>query len=385
MPSTGSGIRVIVYDDQDKIQTVIRQAMIEAIHSFDHFSSCCSFIQQNGRDERATVLVTTTMDEEILYTMESLEPIDAILIFSPKERDIDNLPSKIVGIYSQMENLLRALFETLDMIELQLDAYSLLFHREKDGQDNPDFYFYYLWEHYNPNQIVAKRVLIDQARIFFRADNQIKPFIHDFNTAYKPSEVLQWLEKYSHPFPFHLLVSNALRTHDQHILSLVRFFIMDLTKQMKPLPVSPSYNQVFFGTKLPIAIVDRLEKQMFKDIIAFQCFLPVTRSRTQALAAATRPTRRRKLANVLFKIDANNALCVHLKDLILINVATPFQVISVARNTGSGGVQQLATIVTLVALDKDGRDTLLAHFVQKQKREGKTIYDFLQRSIPIVR
>ena len=385
MPSTGSGVRVVVYDDQDKIQSVIRQAMIESIHSFDHFSACASFIQQNAEDERANIIITTTTDEELLYTMESLDPVEAILIFSPKERDIDSLPSKVIGIYSQIEDLLRALFETIDTIELQLDAYSLLFHRLEDGYDNPDFYFYYLWQNYNPNQIVAKRVMVDQARLFFRSQNQIKPFLHDFNLAYKPTEVLQWLEKYSHPFPYHLLAANALRTHDQHILSLVRFFILDLTKQMKPLPISPSYNQVFFGTKLPIAIVDRLEQQMFKDIIAFQCFLPVTRSRTQALMAATRSTRRRKIANVLFKIDANSALCVNLKDLILINMATPFQVTKVARNTGSGGVQQLVTIVNLVALDKDAQNTLLSHFVQKQKRDGKTVFDFLQRSIPLVR
>lgn len=385
MPSTGSGVRVVVYDDQEKIHAVIRQAMIESIHSFDHFSTCVSFIQQNAQDERATVIVTTTMDEELLYNMESLDPVEAILIFSPKERDIDTLPSKVIGIHSQMENLLRALFETIDMIEQQLDAYSILFHREEDGYDNPDFYFYYLWLNYNPHKLIAKRVLVDQARLFFRSENQIKPFLHDFNLAYKPDEVLQWLEKYSHPFPYHLLVANALRTHDQHILSLVRFFILDLAKQMKPLPISPSYNQVFFGTKLPIAIVDRLEQQTFKNIIAFQCFLPVTRSRTQALVAATRPTRRRKIANVLFKMDANNALCVNLKDLILINMATPFQVTSVARNTGSGGVQQLVTIVNLVALDKNAQNTLLAHFVQKQKRDGKTIFDFLQRTIPLVR
>jgi hypothetical protein len=154
---------------------------------------------------------------------------------------------------------------------------------------------------------------------------------------------------------------------------------------MKPLPVSSSHNQVYFGTKLPISIVDRLEQQTSNDIIAFQCFLPVTRSRANALAAATRPTRRRKIANVLFKIDASNALCAYTKDLILINMATPFQVTCVTRNTGSGGVQHLVTIVTLVAFDKTNRDLLLGHFVEKQKKAGKSIYDFIHRTISPVR
>lgn len=385
MASTGSGMRVVIYDEHDKIPSVVNNSTIETIESFNHLKTCISFIQQNADDERTIVLVTTTLDNEILQGFESLNPIEAILILSSRERDIDTLPSKVIGIYSNIENLLRAIFEILDTIELQLDANSILFHRNRDGSDNTDFYFYYLWYTHNTNQIITKNVLVDQARVFFRSENKIKPFIHDFNTTYKANEVLHWLDKYNHPFPYNLLVSNALRTHDQQILSLVRFFILDLTKQMKSPPVGPSYNQVYFGTKLPISIVDRLEQQTANDIIAFQCFLPVTRSRTNALLAATRPTRRHKIANVLFKIDASNALSAHLGDIILLNVATPFHVTCVTRNTGSGGVQQLVTIVTLVSLDQTNKQALLGNFIQKQKKAGKSINDFIQRTIPIVR
>ena len=385
MASKGSGMRVVVYDEHDKIPSVIRQAMLETVESFYHLKSCISFIQQYINDDRAIILVTTTMDINILNIFEELESIECILILSQKEKDIDILPSKIIGIYSEIENLLRSLFEALDKMEIQLDANSILFHKTKNGHDNTDFYFYYLWETYNINQIMTKKILVDHARIIFRLDNQVKPFIHDFNTTYKSSEILYWLDKYDHPFPYHLLVSNALRTHDQQILSLVRFFIFDLIKKMKPLLNPASTNQVYFGTKLPISIVDRLEQQTSKDIIAFQCFLPTTRSRTNALLGATRSTRRKKIANVLFKIDATNVLCAHLGDIILLNMATPFHVVCVTRNTGFGGVQQLVTVVTLIALDKEKKSSLLTHFIEKQKRAGKSIYDFLQRTIPIVR
>jgi hypothetical protein len=270
------------------------------------------------------------------------------------------------------------------MIELQLDANSLLFHCDKDGNDNTDFYFYYLWENHNINPIITKKTLVDQARLIFHSQKQIKPFLRNFNLSYKANEVLFWLDKYTHPFPYHLLISNALRTHDQQILSLVRFFLLDLAKQMKPLPGTIN-NQVYLGAKLPISLVDRLEQQTSKDIISFQCFLPVTKSRTNALLAATRPTRRRKIASVLFKIDVSNALCAHLSDVILLNVATPFRVTCVTRNTGFGGVQQLVTVVTLVALNKTNRDLLYGHFIQRQKKRGKSIHDFIQKTIPLVR
>jgi hypothetical protein len=385
MASKGSGMRIVVFDENDKIYPIISNAMVESIESFYHLQSCISFIEQNTNVDRATIIVTTTIDDHILQTFESLDSTEAILILSSKERDIDKLPSKVIGIYSQIDNLLRALFDILDTIEFQLDANSMLFYRDKDGNDNIDFYFYYLWESHKINTITPKNVLIDQARVLFRSENQVKPFINEFNTSYKSTEVLHWLDKYTHPFPYYLLISNALRTHDQQILSIVQFFIRDLTKQMKSLSISPHYNQVYFGTKLPISIVDRFEQQLSKDIIAFQCFLPVTRSRAIALSTATRPTRRRKIANVLFKIDASNTICAQLGDVILINMATPFQVTCVTRNTGSGGVQHLVTVVTLVALDKTNKELLLGQFIEKQKKIGKSIYDFLDRTIPLIR
>jgi hypothetical protein len=385
MASKGSGIRVVVFDEHDKIHRVIRNAMIESIESFYHLSSCVSFIQQNAKDNRAAIIITTSVNEKILETFESLDPVEAILILSSTEKDVYSLPSKVIGIYSQIENLLRSLFEILDMIELQLDANSILFYRDKDGSDNTDFYFYHLWKIYNPNQITTKKALIDQSRVIFRSENQLRRPMHEFYVSYKSSEVLFWLDKYNHPFPYHLLVSNALRTHDQQILSLIRFFILDLTKQMKPLPAGTSYNQLYFGTKLPIQLVDRFERQTSKDIISFQCFLPVTRSRAIALSAATQPTRRRKLGNVLFKIDATHVLCAHMGDIILIDMATPFRITRVTRSTGSGGVQQLVTIVTLVALDKENREYLFNHFIEKQKKAGRSISDFIQQTIPIVR
>ena len=383
MASKGSGTRVVVFDERNKIHTYLRNSLLESIESFYHLPACVSFIQQNAKDERATVLVTTSVENQTLQTFEALHPIEAVLILSITARHTDTLPSKVVGIYPKIELLVQVLYETLDTVELQLDANSILFHRERDGSDNTDFYFYSLWKtHYTSH--VTKKELIDQGRVLFRSETRIKAAMQDFYTSYKPSKVLHWLDKYNHPFPYHLLVSNALRTHDQQILSIVRFFILDLSKQMKPLPIGPSYNQVYFGIKLPISTVDRLEQQTSRDIISFQCFLPTTRSRTKALLAATKPSRRRKMANVLFKIDASHALCAHLTDVILIDMATPFHITCVTRNTGFGGVQQLVTIVTLVSLDRETREQLFEQFIQRQKKAGRTINDFIYQTIPLV-
>ncbi|CAF3131274.1 unnamed protein product [Rotaria socialis] len=385
MASKGSGVRIVVYDEHDKIHASIRDAMIETIESFYHLPSCISFIEQNAKDDRVNIVITTSIEDHVLQSFERLHPVEAILISSKSRRYADTLLSKVIGVYPKMENLLVALFETMETLELQLNANSILFHRQTDGSYNTDFYFYAIWKTHYRSQMVPKKSLVEQSRYLFYSEKKVKAHIQDFNANYQASEVLYWLDKYSHPFPYNLLVSNALRTHDQQILSVIRLFILDLNKQMKPLPIGPSYNQVFFGTKLSIELVDRLEQLTSKDIIAFQCFLPVMKSRTKALAAATQPTRRRKIANVLFKIDASNALCAPMGETVLIDMATPFHITCVTRNTGSGGVQQLVTIVTLVAIPKRHRDYLFSHFIEQQRKAGKTISDFLQQTIPLVR
>ena len=385
MASIGSGIRVIVFDDQEKLAINLRHVTYESILFFSHLATCSSFIEQNIRDHRVTIVVTTKTNDRVLQTFEFLDSVECVLILSNTDRDLHSFPSKVVGIYSNFEALFRALAETLDVVELQLDANTILFHRKANGRDNTDFYFYDLWKNYNHHVLTKKKHLVDHARILFRSEEQTRAALQDFQIYYKAENILHWLDKLNHPFPYHLLVSNALRTHDQQVLSLVRFFILDLVRQMHPLPMSATSHQVFFGTKLPIEIVDRLEQQTSDDVIAFQCFLPTTKSRNHALQAATRLTRRRRLANVLFKIDLNDALCVQLTDITLVEMATPFRVVCVTRNTGFGGVQQLVTVVTLSALTKKRREAMYGHFIQRQQRIGKTIEDFLSHSIPLMR
>jgi hypothetical protein len=85
------------------------------------------------------------------------------------------------------------------------------------------------------------------------------------------------------------------------------------------------------------------------------------------------------MANVLFKIDLNNALCAVQDEIFIIDIGTPFHVSCVTRSSGTGSGQQLLTIVKLVALDKSDREQLFEQFIQRQKKLGKTIEDLIQR------
>ena len=372
MASNGSATCIVSFDEQQKLPTPIRHVINE---SFEQLSSCITFIEQQNHQDKAVVLVTTTIDENILQTLEFLPSIEGILILYPSGKDVDILPSKVIGVYPQSEPLLQSLSQLLNNIEIQLVVRSFLFHQDQHGNENLQFYFYYLWRNWNKDSTSSKKSLADQSRLFFRSNNQIKSSIYDFETSYKPHDILSWFDQHRHPFPYHHLLFNALRTHNQETLSHARFFLNDMQKQMKPAPSG----QVYLGTKLLVTLIDELEQRTKTDIIAFQCYLPVTRSRADALGEATRPIRRQKMTNVLFKIDLNSALCATKEDILYIDIGTPFQISCITRSSGAGVGQHLLTIVKLIALNKHDRDQLFEQFLQRQQKLGRTIEYLLKR------
>jgi hypothetical protein len=177
--------------------------------------------------------------------------------------------------------------------------------------------------------------------------------------------VLAWLDRTRHPFPYHALIDRALRTHNEQILSLVRFFIDDMMIEMTPAPLEPTQNQVYLGTKLNKALIDRLEQHRSTDVVAFQCFLWVTQSMTAALREAKRPSRRHDLTNVLFKIEMRHTLCLPLGDRILIDMATPFRIKYVTQNSSSTGSQELLTVVKLIPIDPEEKERLYELYQQR--------------------
>ncbi|CAF0795071.1 unnamed protein product [Adineta steineri] len=379
MASRSSGICIVIFDEEEKLTISIFNTIIEPIELFRDLSSCISFVKQQIKEDKVVVLITTSILENILQSFELLTSIEAILILLTDNQNINVLPSKVIGIYSQIDMLLISLSDILTTIEQQLNLKSLLFNYQTNGNDNLDFYFYNLWKKDTEDLKSTKKSLVDQAHLFLPLNDQIKSFINDFKTSYKSNQIITWLDKQRHPFPYYLLISNAMRIHDQEILLLTRFFFNELTKQIKPIPLESNDNQVYLGTKLPIDLIDRLEKYDSTGSIAFQCFLPATRSRACAVFEATQASRGSKTANVLFKIDINNLLGITLGETLLIDIALPFRICSISRGANTNDGHQLLTIIKLTALNQNERDQLFEQFIDRQEKLGRTTVDVLKR------
>lgn len=368
MASKDSGICIISFDEQQKLTASIRNVLNE---SFTNLSTCLSFIEQQTKDGKAIVLITTTVEDNVLLKFEPLKSIEAVLILSSIEKDLETLPNKIIGIYSQAESLLRALTQLIDTLQIQLDIRNIRFN---SGSDNLSFYFHYLWKNHSKEQ-QTKQYLIEQSRVYLQSYNQLKSYLNDFETNYRSNDVLSWFDSHRHPYPYHILLSHALRRHDQEVLDSARFFLNDLNRQFK----CTNFGQVYLGMKLPVQFIDELEQKTKDDIFTFQSYLKVTTSRADALLEATQSTRQYKMANVLFKIDLNHAPCAVRGETVYIDMYTPFRISCVTRSQSSGNNLQLLTIIKLIALDRNEREQFYEQFIQRQAKLGRTIEDLLKR------
>ena len=364
MASKGSGICVVAFDNQEKVAAAVRSATIESVKSFRELSSLTSFLQ---RTKKSIVIITIIDEKNALELFESTDSVEAVFILSLITRELNTYPSKVIGVYLQAESLLRALPETLETIETQLNARSLLINHQLDRQDNPDFYFYDIWKNETNEKKHLKTSFIIQARHLFQSNDQIQFLIDDFENLYRRNQVLLWLNTSRYAFPYHLLLSHALRTHDEATLSSARFFFKHLERYLRPLPSG----QVYLGTKLPMKHVRRLENHRKEDAVAFQCFLPLTQSRANAFSDATKSSRRENLLNVLFKMEMNGALGLPIGDQFLLDMGTPFHIQYITRTMGANGKQEELVIIKLIALSGNEREKLLEKFLIRQGRSKR--------------
>ena len=386
MASNGRGIRVIIYDKQRRISVpILRRTIVDPIRTYRDFLTCFSFIQRHPKDHLNVVLITTTDDLKVLEQFQNLSAVETILILSTVHKSVNLFPEKVWGIYLNIESLLRVLPNVLDTIEDRLNSNSLIFHRQTGIIDNPSFYFYHFWKERDEEQNktlkkknILKRQFVRHARLLFPMNHWLKPCIDEFEFTYKSAEVLTWLDAHDHPFPYHRLLTFALRTHQESILNNARFFLNDFNDQMSAAGENSSENRVYLGTKLSTTLLNRLSQYRANDVVAFQCFLNTCPSRVEALREATRVvSRRTDLHNVLFKIELNQCQCVKIGDRTLVEMATPFRIRYMTKNVD----EPVLHMIKLTALSNEEKQRLYRSYRQRQEQKSEKPKKILKKIV----
>ncbi|CAF0972875.1 unnamed protein product [Rotaria sordida] len=302
-------------------------------------------------------------------TVQNIENVEAIFILDPNSQDIKSDIPKLIGVFTQQEELFRSLKETLDIFEqIQLERFSF--------ENETLFLWYQLWKEELTNRKSSsnKTDFIEMARLCYRDNGRIMEMIDEFEKSYRSSEIVHWC--FRSPFPSHFL-HHAIRSHNLEHLNMCRFMFIDANRFFQQQPKHKSSEQFYRGMKLTKELLDQFESHV-GQLVCTSGFFPCTKSRTNALSLASSPGYRSDLLSVLFKIDYDSTSIYSqvsnkmLSNVIVFNVSIPFRVINVHR--GQMSVIKMKPAIT------DGKRIVQDYLEQHHDQPIQSIFD--QLSVP---
>jgi len=269
------------------------------------------------KDEKIVLLISGSCSDDVLSKVHNVQQLDSVFIFCMKSERYIALKSKynkIVGIYTAQNELIEELSKTIFALTKQITAFNL-FHQnnERSMRDLTKESAEYLWFQLikdvlikmpNMNTECSKQDIIQKCRDYYRGNKHELKNIDIFERTYQPSDAIEWYTKSSSFIS--RLINKALRTEDIDLLYLFRFFIIDLSVQLKntvssyppPDKDTPFCIYLYRGLKLTIDELKKLEENI-GNLISTNGFLSTSRNRQVALFFAT---------NVLFEIETNIGL-----------------------------------------------------------------------------
>ncbi|CAF3335825.1 unnamed protein product [Rotaria sp. Silwood2] len=263
-------------------------------------------------------LVTSGRDATmILEEIHALTQVDSIFIFCFKPKKYQNLLqkfSKLIGIYTERQDLLNALKENIILVEKHLETFSFYSqHKQKTTRDLSKESAEFLWFQMFKDVILrlprdshAKQQMIEFCRHYYHGNEKELKFIREFEHDYKSSIAIRWYTKETFLYK---TINKALRTEDIEQLHTFRFFIADLS-----LNLAAEYEKLKKkGEKIIMLYrglqIERKELKTLKQnegsLISTNGFLSTSRSKKQALKFATRSTKRTDVVAVLYEIECN--------------------------------------------------------------------------------
>jgi tetratricopeptide (TPR) repeat protein len=274
---------------------------------------CVTFIQSREK-EKIFLITSGSKASQILSRVSSLRQVDCIFIYCMiKERyeHLINEYSKIIGIYVNLDELSQSIKEQIDLVDKQLQTFSVFDQHQKSTKDLTKESGAFLWfQLFNyviarlPRNQQAKQQMIDMCKHYYRGNSKELKLIDQFEREYRSDEAILWYSKQSFVYK---LINQALRTEDMDLLYRFRFFISDLSgslahEQEKILSSDEEMLTVYRGAKLDQEEFDKLKENQGK-LISTNGYLSTSRVRERSLRFATKPTKRTNFVPVLFQID----------------------------------------------------------------------------------
>ncbi|CAF3554604.1 unnamed protein product [Rotaria socialis] len=276
---------------------------------------CVTLIQSNNA-EKIFLILSGSKAGQILSQTPSCRQIDSIFIFCMKKHRYENLLNeyaKIIGIFSNLNDLCLSIKRQIDLNNKQTQTFSIYDQEEKSikrlTKDSAAFISFQLFKNVIsslPRNEQSKKQMIQICKQYYRRNTKEMTLIEEFEKNYQSRDAIRWYSKQSFVYK---LINKALRTEDTDLLYTFRFFINDLSENLKYehekiLMSDEIVLNVYRGVKLDKKEFDKLKENQGK-VISANGYLSTSRNRSLAVRFAMKPTKRRDTIRVLFDIQCD--------------------------------------------------------------------------------
>ncbi|CAF0983561.1 unnamed protein product [Rotaria sordida] len=333
------------------------RAINDCVRTFTDISTCLDYIKSS---HEKIFFISSSSNNELLATIHQCIAVEAIFVLDPDTNNVRGDFPKLIDIFIQQEELLRALKITLDTFEhIQLERFTF--------ETDKLFIWWQLWKEVITSQKSmpnSKNDLVEQARNYYRGNPKRLKLVDEFDKSYRANDAFRWC--FCSPFPSRLL-RYALMSPTLKQLSPYQFLIGDTIRILQQQSKRTSHGQVYRGMKLPNELVDMFETHT-GQLVCVNGFFMCTKSRNIELQSAASPGYRSDLLSVLFKIDFDasarfaEVAMENGSTIIVFDVVTNFRVVCVNRGTMS--------IIKMKTTPDEGKKLALEY---KEKNKEKTI------------
>ena len=301
-------------EDNEKTKQNLRSINDFVVFHTD-LDQCVTFIQSIDK-EKIFLITSGSKASQLLPLVAHLRQVNSIFIFCLKHDRYKHLIgeySKIIGIYARLDDLCFSIRHEIELVDNELQTFSVFDRHQKSTKDLSQQLGEFLWVqlfHYViirlPRQQQAKQQMIDVCRQYYRGNNEELQLVDEFERYYHPKDAIRWYSMQSFAYK---MVNKALRTEDLDQLQTFRFFIGDLSQSLarehqKMLSSDEACLVVYRG-----AIMDMEEFEKLRasegQVISTNGYFSTSRSKSRALSFASKPTKRKNVVSVLYKIQCD--------------------------------------------------------------------------------
>ncbi|CAF0894232.1 unnamed protein product [Adineta steineri] len=304
----------------DSDDYLLTQSMLTKLNSavqfYSHFDRCLDLIK-SIKDEQIFLIVSGAFAQRILSQSHHYRSLVAIFIFCSNHQRYKPLMQeykKIIGIFTDQDELLISIQEKMNLVEKQTLTFSLFDQKQKSledlSQETASFLLHqmliYVLKQISQDE-QSKKQMLDMCRDYYKNNKQELKKIEEFENTYTREKAIEW---YTDECFLYKLLNKALRTEDIDLLFTFRFFIIDLCsaiEQENQLSKKKGILTLYRGTQIQKEEFEKIKENIGKTI-STNGFLSTSRNINVSLKFSQINAELNDYVSVLFQIKVNTLL-----------------------------------------------------------------------------